>query len=230
MSLPYCNLQAKKLPLTVERIRNTISKQLTKWLMNFYFYPRLLDPSQIARAKKLGGLGLARAKRKNLATLCQWIRTLRFSDELWCKYLIDTINEQGGIRGLRRSKPVGRLWECIIPAMRTILKFFIASGSWHKREEKVFGNDEILSLDAHDFRFAGRCFLYIKDVVDDDGRTREASGRDISFLEKLKFTRICTVIKNKYPPVTLSLPTQYDPPREEENSTSFRWEINGQTI
>ena len=173
-----------------------IDKMVDKFLWKG---PRLLDPSQIARAKKLGGLGLARAKQKNLATLCQWIRTLRFSDELWCKYLIDTINEQGGIRGLRRSKPVGRLWECIIPAMRTILKFFIASGSWHKREEKVFGNDEILSLDAHDFRLARRFFLYIKDFVDDDGRTREASGRDISFLEKLKFTRICTVIKNKYP-------------------------------
>ena len=48
--------------------------------------PRLLDPPQIARPKNLGGLGLPRARQKNWATICQWIRTLRYGNELWCKH------------------------------------------------------------------------------------------------------------------------------------------------
>ena len=72
--------------------------------------------------------------------------------------------------------------------------------------------------------------MYVKDFVDDDGRTREARGLNITFLEKLEFTHICTVLRNKYPPVTLSLPPQYVPPLPAENPTAFGWEIKGQKV
>ena len=56
---------------------------------------------------------------------------------------------------------------------------------------------------------------------------RRSKGRKYTLPRE---TRICTVIKSKYPPVRLALPLRYEPPPDAENPTAFAWEIDGKKI
>ena len=157
--------------------------------------------------------------------LAQWFRLLRMGDELWCRAVKEEIEKMGGIIAIRRKLPTGKSWSELLPCIRMIIEALISIGNWTPKDEFVWGNKNLVSLEPEYSRLARNGYLRVCDFVDADGRIREAREINLSFAQRLEWVRVTAAIRKTFTSALLV----HEETREND-VTSFRWAVGEKRI
>ena len=112
-----------------------------------------------------------------------------------------------------------------MPCIRMIIEALISIGNWTPKDEFVWGNKNLVSLEPEYSRLARNGYLRVCDFVDADGRIREAREINLSFAQRLEWVRVTAAIRKTFTSASLV----HEETREND-VTSFRWAVGEKRI